>query len=350
MTATDTQIVPLDQEGREVVRNGFTDNAGAVGQLAMHAGTASSVAREEAEMKTAIVLARSNPRNEHAAFAKIMGSCGRISFADGALYSFPRGNQQVTGPNIQMARELARCWGNMRFGLRIVTEDANQVHIKGYAYDLESNNYIEAEDKFAKKIQRKQRDGSSAWVTPDERDLRELINRRGAICVRNAILQLMPPDIVDDAVAKVQETMRKAANGELERDRPATIKKMVMSFAEVHVTAEMIAAKLGHPIDIINDAEFADLRTVYASIRDGNSRREEHFDIGGAKAEPGKSGAAALAAQLAQKKVVDAPAAQEQGQAQGGGVTPVAPASVAGAQQSLIPTEAQQPSNGRKRV
>lgn len=344
MTATDTQIVPLDGEGREVVRNGFTDNAGAVGQLALHAGTASSVAREEAEMKTAIVLARSNPRNEHAAFAKIMGSCGRITFADGAVYSFPRGGQTVSGPSIQMARELARCWGNIRFGIRIVTEDTNNVHIKGYAYDLESNNYVEAEDKFQKLVQRK-----GGWVKPDERDLRELINRRGAICVRNAILQIMPPDIVDDAVTKVQETLRKAANGELEKDRPAAIKKMVMSFSDVHVTAEMIAARLGHPLDIINDAEFAELRTIFASIRDGNSKREEHFDIGGAKAEPGKTGAAALAAQLS-KKVVDSPATQEQGQAQGGGVTPVAPAPVAGAQQSLIPTEAQAPGNGRKRV
>lgn len=347
MTATDTSIVPLDGEGREIIRNGFTDSAGSVGQLALHAGTASSVAREEAEMKTAIVLARSNPRNEHAAFAKIMGSCGRITFADGAVYSFPRGGQTVSGPSIQMARELARCWGNVRFGIRIVTEDTNNVHIKGYAYDLESNNYVEAEDKFQKLVQRK-----GGWVKPDERDLRELINRRGAICVRNAILQIMPPDIVDDAVTKVQETLRKAANGELEKDRPAAIKKMVMSFADVHVTAEMLATKLGHPLDIINDAEFAELRTIFASIRDGNSKREEHFDIGGAKAEPGKAGAAALAAQLS-KKVVDAPAAQEQGAGQGGksepNTAPVAPPSVAGAQASLLPTEAQAPTNGRRR-
>lgn len=346
MSATDTQIVPLDGEGREVVRNGFTDNAGAVGQLALHAGTASSVAREEAEMKTAIVLARSNPRNEHAAFAKIMGSCGRITFADGAVYSFPRGDKVVSGPSVHMARELARCWGNMRFGLRIVTEDTNNVHIKGYAYDLESNNYVEAEDKFQKLVQRK-----GGWVKPDERDLRELINRRGAICVRNAICQIMPPDIVDDAVAAVRDTLRKAAKGELEKDRPAAIKKMVMSFASVHVTAEMLAEKLGHGLDLVTDEELAELRTIFASIRDGNSKREEHFDIGGAKAEPGKTGAAALAAQLS-KKVVDSPAAQEQGAGQGGksdNIAPVAPPPVAG-QQSLLPPEAQQPGNGRKRV
>ncbi len=346
MTQADTQIVPLDGEGRELASvNGFTNSAGAVGQLAHHAGTASSVAREEAEMKTAIVLARNNPREELTAYTKMMKSCQRIGFADGAVYSFPRGGQTVSGPSIQMARELARCWGNIRFGIRIVTEDVNNVHIKGYAYDLESNNYIEAEDKFQKLVQRR-----GGWVKPDERDLRELINRRGAICVRNAILQLMPPDLVDDAVAKVQETLRAAAKGELAQDRAGVIKKTAMAFADVQVTADMIAAKLGHALDLITDAELAELRTIYASIRDGNSKREEHFDIGSVKSEPGKTGAAALAAKLANKTppvVADSPAAQEQAPAQGGGSSPVAPAPVAGAQASLLPPEG--PTNGVQR-
>lgn len=346
MSQADTQIVPLDGEGRELApSNGFTNSAGAVGQLAHHAGTASSVAREEAEMKTAIVLARNNPRNEHAAYTRIMGSCQRQSFADDGLYSFPRGDKTIIGPTVKMARELARCWGNVRYGLRIVTEDDNNVHIKGYVHDLESNIYIEAEDKFRKLVQRK-----GGWVKPDERDLRELINRRGAFCVRNAILQIMPPDIVDDAVVKVQETLRAAARGELTQDRAGVIKKTVMAFSNVQVTADMIAAKLGHALDLITDAELAELRTIYASIRDGNSKREEHFEIGGSKAEPGKTGAAALAAKLATKTnpVVDSPAAQEQAPAQGGGSNPVAPAPVAGAQASLLPPE--QPSNGRRRA
>lgn len=355
MTATVTSIVPVNEVGHEITRNGFTDSAGSVGQLALHAGTASSVAREEAEMKSAIVLARANPRNEHAAFTKIMGSCQRHSFAEGALYNFPRGGQAVIGPSVQMARELARCWGNMRFGIRIVTEDVASVHIKGYAYDLESNNYIEAEDKFAKKVQRKQRDGSTAWVTPDERDLRELINRRGAICVRNAILQIMPPDIVDDAMGRVQQTLKEAANGELAADRPGAIKRMVLAFANVHVTAEMMTQKLGHSLDIITDAELAELRTIFASIRDGNSKREEHFDLGGPKQDAPAgvtSQAAALAAQI-KGKVVDSPAATEPVAGQGGksgtDAAPVAQPPAAGEQGSLLPPESRVTNGARRR-
>ncbi len=50
---------------------------------------------------------------------------------------------------------------------------------------------MEIDDTFRKKIQRK-RDGQTVWVTPDERDLRELTNKRGAILERNCLLKLQP--------------------------------------------------------------------------------------------------------------------------------------------------------------
>ena len=67
-----------------------------------------------------------------------------------------------------------------------------------------------------------------------------------------------------------------------------------------------------------------------------------------------ESGTQSQAAKLVQQlKVVDSPAAQEQGAGQGGKsehTAPVASPPVAGGQQSLLPTEAQQPGNGRRRV
>ena len=67
-----------------------------------------------------------------------------------------------------------------------------------------------------------------------------------------------------------------------------------------------------------------------------------------------ESGTQSQAAKLVQQlKVVDSPATQEQGAGQGGKsehTAPVASPPVAGGQQSLLPTEAQAPGNGRKRV
>lgn len=243
------------------------------------AGAAAAVAREEAEIKSAIFLARQFPRNEHAAYTRIMKSCTRPGFAENARYSFPRGSQTVSGPSVQLAREIARCWGNIRFGLRVVSMDEDTVHIRGYAHDLETNAYVEAEDKFAKLVQRKQRGGGTAWVKPDERDLRELINRRGAILVRNCILQVVPSDVVDDAERQVIETVRKAAQGEIEQSRDEAIRRLVRAFDDIGVSAEALEKYLKHPLSAITADEIADLRAVYKSIIDGNSRREEYFDL-----------------------------------------------------------------------
>lgn len=258
---------------------GFEDSAGAVGQLAMHAGTAGSVAREEAELKAAVVLARTMPRNELAAFEKIIRSCGRPGFADNAIYSFPRGNSTIEGPSVKLARDLARCWGNMRHGLRIVTITKEDVHVKGFAFDLETNTYIEAEAKFARLHQRKI-GGKTQWVEPDERDLRELVNRHGAFCVRNCILHLLPPDVISDALAACNATLERAAKGELEQNRDDAVRRLVVAFGKFSVTADMLGKKLGHALQLVTEKELTDLRKVYASLIDGNSTVPDHFDIG----------------------------------------------------------------------
>ncbi len=279
------RVVPVDPHGQEIepraggrgAMAGFQGSAADASGFAGQAGSASAVAREEAEMKASIVLARSAQRDELVAYNRIIRSCQRPGFAEGARYSFPRGGARVEGPSVDMAREAARCWGNIRYGLRIVTEDRERVHIKGFAHDLETNTYVETEDKFGKLIQRRTKQGETRWVEPDERDLRELVNRRGAICVRNAILQLMPPDVIEDAMEEVRRTIQRAAAGELARDRQTTLRRLSLAFGDIGVSVEMITAQLGHPIDLIDDMELTELRGIYKSIIDGNSKREDHF-------------------------------------------------------------------------
>ena len=242
----------------------------------VEAGVEAGIAREQGEIQAACVLARSNPRNPSAAMNEIGMSCKRPTFADKATYRFPRGGREVAGPSIDFAREMARCWGNIRYGLRVITEDDDRVHIEGFAYDIQTNARCQFEDKFAKKIQRR-RGGETLWITPDERDLRELVNRRGAICVRNAILSLIPSDIIDAAMDMCKDTRVASAKGELQTDRSTAIKNISLSFQDIGVTAEMIEDYLGHSLNQISDEDVENLRGVYKSIADGNSKREEYF-------------------------------------------------------------------------
>lgn len=274
-------------------------------------GAASAIAREQSETQAAIVVAKQFPRDEAAAYDKLLESCGRPSFADNARYTFPRGGTDISGPSIQLAREAARCWGNIAYGLRVIAEDDETIHIKGYAYDREHNNLVEMEDKFRKLIQRKQ-GNKTVWLEPDERDLRELMNRRGAICVRNAILQLIPPDVIDDAMRKVVSTIVDGAQGT--KDHATAVRRMVVAFRELGVTAKMLQEHVGRGIDTITPQELANLRGAYQSIRDGNSEVEEHF---GTKEAPPTD--ASLEEKLAK------PAAAKKSTKQKGGAVKTAP-------------------------
>lgn len=263
---------------------GWETSGAEAGLVPTQVGALSAVVREDTELKAAIVSAKRFPREEAASYARIMRACERPSMAEDAAYSFPRGGKPVTGPSVYLAREAARCWGNIRHGLRIVSVDEEQVHVRGYALDLETNAYAESEDRFAKKIQRKV-NGRTQWVDPDERDLRELVNRRGAICVRNAILQVIPADIIEDALRKADDTLRRAAKGELEQNREDAVRRLVVAFDRFGVRPEMLATFLQHELSLITPDELAELRKVYTSIEDGNTRVADHFTV--ARAEPG---------------------------------------------------------------
>lgn len=302
MKEPSTTPIPLNNAESRPAMLGFESSAADVGHIATMAGSASAVAREEAELKTAIVLARSNPRNELACFARIIRSCQRPSFANDAAYKYPRGNKTVTGPSVYLAREMARIWGNIRSGIRIVSVDREYVHIKGYCHDLESNAYKESEAKFKPLQQRIDRStGETRWVQPDERDLRELINKHGAICERNSILQTLPSDFIEDALAESAKTLVDFGRKELRENQADVLKRLVMTFSTIGVTAEMLVGYLGHPLEQVVAEELADLRQIYQSIRDGNSSREEYFALRVPNADPSKLASESAVERVAQR-------------------------------------------------
>jgi len=261
-------------------------------------------AEKQFEIQSAIVVARRFPRNEDQCFQKLMRSCQRSTFADDASYSFPRGGATVSGPSVNLAREAARVWGNIRYGLEIVRDDEQSRQIRGWAWDLETNTKVSAEDDFSKLIQRKGKNGQpTTWVRPDERDLRELTNRRGAICLRNSLLQLLPKDLVEDALQKCKETLRVQA----QQDPDSARKKIILAFSELNVTPVMLEAKLGHPLAEASPGEIAELRSIYKSVSDGNSTWAEYVR----SKEPEQPPAAGLADLTDKLKQETAPTATE---------------------------------------
>jgi hypothetical protein len=258
------------------------------------AGVQSAIAREESEMKAQLWLARESPRDELQCVTRILGACQRPGLAEKALWSYPRGGKTLMGPSVVLAREMARTWGNMRYGSRIVSIDDTHVHVQGFCHDLESNAMRTNEMKFKKKIFRKK----GGWIEPDERDLFELVNRNAAKCERNAVLDVMPRDVLMSAIDESKKTMVLIAKGDLGKDPVETIRKLLVAFAQIRVHKAMIEKRLGHSIDTIDDEELADLRAVYGSLESGNSKVGEHFEIESGPSPDDKQHAAAAAEKI----------------------------------------------------
>jgi hypothetical protein len=236
-------------------------------------GLVGAAAREQSRIQAALVIAQRVPRDEGKCMKKIMRSCARPTFAEKARYVYPRGGTNIEGPSVQLAREAGRIWGNLDYGYTVADRTRDHTTVEGVCWDLESNARNTASVTFKNLIYRK----GKGWIEPDERDYRELTAKNGAIAVRNAILQVIPPDIVEEAMHAVRATIIDAARGTTKQDSKEATRRMVVAFRDLKVTPDMLEAKLGHPMDETTPEEIADLRAVYTSIADGHSKVSEVF-------------------------------------------------------------------------
>jgi len=228
-----------------------------------------------ADIQSAIIVSRKFPRNEETAYQKLMHACERTNFAEDAMYAFPRFSAEegkkvtITGPSVNLAREAARVWGNIRWGLVIVADSDETRTIEGWGYDLEANTRVSQEDTFNKTVYTR-KDG---WRPANERDLRELTARRGAFLVRNSLLQLVPKDFISDAMDQVEKTLASKAR----QDPDAQKKAVISAFDRIGVPADQLESYLGHALATLSPEEIAKLRSVYKSIEDGNSTWAEYL-------------------------------------------------------------------------
>jgi len=225
--------------------------------------------RAVAEVQGKLTIAKSFPRNPQQSFAEASEACSRWSFADQAMYSFPRGGTTVTGPSIRMAEELARCWGNIEYGTRELSRREGESEVEAYAWDQEKN--ITRSIRFTVKHLRDKKGG--AVPLTDERDIYELIANMAGRRVRACLLNILPADYVDGAVEICKNTL---VNGgtDLLVDR---VRKALIVFASAGVTNEMIEKKFNKKTSEFFPEDLAELTVIRNSIRDGHSKVSDWF-------------------------------------------------------------------------
>lgn len=235
--------------------------------------------RAQAETQAAAVIAMKYPRNETNARKGLEDATKRLAFAETAYYSYPRGGKEIFGPSINLAREFARLWGNVRFGFRVIYDTEDERTIEGYAWDLQTNTQALSQASFRKLIQRKEKTTQiTRWITPDERDLRELTERHAAVQMRNCILRLAPRDVIDEMVKSARGMVAKGIN---KKDIKKIRVETVEAFEQIGVSGEKLDTycneHFGHGVDKILAEEVADLRGVWNAIKENQTKRDEYF-------------------------------------------------------------------------
>jgi len=194
--------------------------------------------RKAAEVQAAMAVAKRFPRDQNIAYRNIIESCKRKTLAENR--------------NDGESSVMAYCW------------------------DLETN--VKRTIVFQVRHVRDTKQGSKKLT--DERDIYELVANMGARRMRACILNVIPGDIVEEALAQCNKTL--SSGVEPIRDRA---RKMCNAFHLIGVDVPMIEAYLGHKLENIIEDELNNLRSIYTSIKDGHAKREDYFTLTSRKPE-----------------------------------------------------------------
>lgn len=226
--------------------------------------------RAIAEAQGKLVIAKRFPRNEIDAFAKVMTACQRKSLAEKAFYSYPRGGETVQGPTIRFAEELARCWGNLDYGIKELSQGNGNSEMQAYCWDLETNtmsiqNFTNPHRKEV---------GKTIKELTSLRDIYENNANMAARRLRARILAVLPSDLVDEAIKECRKTL----TGNNETPLIDRVKSMTVAFGKLGVTQEMIEGKLKRKIETMTAEDFADYIGIFNSLKENNSKISDWFE------------------------------------------------------------------------
>lgn len=238
-----------------------------------HQGSTVTVTEQSRAMVEALApyhQAKQSPRNQQMAFQRIIDGCGRPTLAEKAIYAYPRGGSEISGPSIRLAEHIAQQWGNISFGIKELSRTAGSSEVMAFAVDLETN--TSSTTIFQVPHVRGKKSGPE--LLTDERDIYELVANMGSRRKRACILAVVPGDIIAAATEACEQTLR--ASVEI---TPDLIRKIRERFAAVGVTDAMLVKRLGRPLDKLEAGNVLRLKSILNSITDGMATVEQHFDI-----------------------------------------------------------------------
>lgn len=223
--------------------------------------TAVEQSRAIAEVQAAVVVAQQCPRDMDRALGEMRDSCARTSLAQRAFYQVPnRGN----GPSVHLARELARIWGNIQYGVHELRrdDDAGESEVQAFAWDVQTN--TRSTRTFV--VPHARMRGGQRQKLTDLGDIYLSNQNVGARAVRECIFTVLPTWFTEEAQDRCRATLNNGDGKPLEQ----RITEAVDGFAGIGVNRQRLEARVGRKRGQWTPADVAELAIAYTSItRDG---------------------------------------------------------------------------------
>lgn len=228
--------------------------------------------RAIAEVQAMVVVAMRNPRDEPRAIGKVKEVCRQASLAKTAFFKYSRGDGTVTGVSIKLATELARCWGNINYGVAELARNdaAGESEMLAFAWDVETN--VRNSTTFIVPHKRDKKGGPVDLV--DMRDIYENNANNAARRLREMILRALPSWLVEDAKGYCYHTLE---TGEGEVPLAKRIMLCIDRFQAIGISRERVEAKMGTKADVFTPVDLANLAISLESLKRKEIDADEEF-------------------------------------------------------------------------
>ena len=232
--------------------------------------TAVEQSRAVAEVQAAVVVAQQVPRDITASLEAMRESCRQPGLADRAFFRFPRGGKTVSGPSVHLARELARCWGNVQYGIQELRRDdeGGYSEMQAWAWDVQTN--ARSMSTFVVPHSKDTRQGRRQLT--DLRDIYENNANQGSRRLREAIFSILPVWFTEEAKSLCETTLRDGGG----KSRAQQAADMIAAFDGLGISKTRLEARFGRS-DKWGDHDLAQLRVIGASIKQGTVSGEDEF-------------------------------------------------------------------------
>lgn len=260
-------------------------------QPASSEATAIEQARAVAEVAAAVRVAQDCPRDVTAAIEQMKQACAQPALASRAFFSMPRAGGRVEGSTVHLARELARCWGNLDYGIRELRRDdeAGVSEMQAWAWDQQSNvrssrSFVVPHAIMAGKGADKRRKALT--------DLGDIANNNNSVAaraVRETIFTVLPVWFRDEAERTATATLNGEGTGKtLDQRKADAIAYYESSF---NVTRDQLEKRLDRPSSKWTAQDIGFLQVMSGELSRSEKRVEDEFPSAAVTAEEIAGGA-----------------------------------------------------------